>query len=119
MKAGLCKHFNGIQNDVCEKGIGYDKFRDGVRPVFDSLPCFGKCDGCDSREFPTAQDLADYEKEVDACMQPILCIDEQMSAGQTFGSFIHSGCGGLITWRVRGPLTGGAKCDKCEWSMIS
>lgn len=119
MKAGLCNHFNGIQNDVCEKGVGYDKFRDGVRPVFDSLPCFGKCGGCDSREFPTPEDLARYEQETEDVMQPILCIDEQMNAGQTFGSFIHKGCGGTITWRIHGPLAGGAKCDKCEWSMMS
>lgn len=50
MKANTCKHFNGIQNDTCDKGIGYDKFRDGVRPVLFTFPCFGKCDpgGCTS-----------------------------------------------------------------------
>lgn len=119
MRAFTCKHFTGVQHSACKVDVGYEQFRVEGKSMLATLPCFGDCDGCDKREYPTTEEIAAYESEVDRSMQPLLCIDEQVNAGQTFGSFTHHGCGGTITWRVEGPLAGGAKCDKCDWRMQS
>lgn len=119
MKAGTCKHFNGIQNDRCQLGVVYDRFRVKGTAAFETFPCFGKCDGCDKREYPTQKDLDDFEKETELLMQPVLEMDRAVNSGETEGSYKHEACGGTIRWTCTGPLQLRAKCDKCEWSAMS
>lgn len=39
MKPGDCKHFNGIQHEVCPKGVAYDSVRDASGPGMVQHPC--------------------------------------------------------------------------------
>src|SRR3712207_732434 len=69
MKAGTCKHFNGIQNDRCKLGIAYASVRtdhDHVPSRFGgtttrSLPCISDDNHggttCPLYEEPTAEEL--------------------------------------------------------------
>lgn len=122
IKVGCCIHFNGVQNRTCEFGMDYEKFRVEGRSMLATLPCFDpKATACPHRREPTAQDIADDEKEAEKAIAPMLKISEQFNCGQTFGSFSHDDCGGTITWRaINGDsMALRAKCDKCEWSMMS
>lgn len=119
MKTGTCKHFNGIVHDRCQLGVLYDRFRRPGAPVWNTFPCFGKCDGCDKREYPSQEELDAYEKETEVAIQAAIALDNAMSSGESSGSFTHEVCGGTINWVRQGPLSARAKCDTCEWSAIS
>ena len=119
MKAGTCKHFNGIQNDTCDKGIAYEQFRQEGIAVFNTFPCFGKCGGCGSREYPSQDDIEAEEKDFEKFMVPVQLIDGAIGRGEKSGSFTHDDCGGTIRWEFRASLAASGKCDKCDWGMIS
>lgn len=73
-RKGTCKHFNGARNNTCEAGVNYDGLphpepppnaKTGMR-----LPCL-RCDGkdfCDKWEEPTAEEIAEHEKDMAALM---------------------------------------------------
>ena len=54
-------------------------------------PCFGKCDGCDKREYPSQEELDAYEKETEVAIQAAIALDNAMSSGESSGSFTHEG----------------------------
>lgn len=74
-----CVHFNGLQHKTCRAGCVYDKMDEGRKIAYRSaLPCF-KPDAeelaklaekgieqasCEHRRFPTEEEIAAYEKEV-------------------------------------------------------
>jgi len=65
-KKGKCKHFTGIQNDVCKAGVCYDD----VRPI----PCLTKyrrenSPTCERYEEPTDEEVADDEAYIQARME--------------------------------------------------
>lgn len=71
--AGRCVHFNGIQNKTCKLGIDYrtlvggDDFGWAAR-----LPCLkdnGSEVACDHCRFPTQEEAAAYEAEIEAYME--------------------------------------------------
>ena len=70
MRATLfCKHYRAMSaHDTCLAGVAYGDFK-GV--PFEKRPCFCKPDqppndGCARREFPTAEELAAEEAEMEA-----------------------------------------------------
>ena len=66
MKAGKCKHFNGLINDYCAAGVAYGDFPGKTT----SLPCkaVNNIHTCDKREYPTAAEIGEYESKVRKCL---------------------------------------------------
>jgi hypothetical protein len=72
-RAKTCKHFNGLQNEICKLGIRYDTVNDFPPELADEPPffrethfCFAyqKCSTvCAKREFYTAEELEARDKE--------------------------------------------------------
>ena len=69
LRAGWCRHFNGIQHDACGAGVVYDALlRGGMR-----LPCFPKIDEqsaseaarCAKRAEPSAKEIEAARRERD------------------------------------------------------
>ena len=121
MRKDVCKHFNGIQHGTCESGADYHKFRKEGVAVFKTFPCFVGNDGefsCPHFQLPSRKELEDYEAEVERDLAPVSAISLALGRGEKGGSFKHH-CGGTIKWEFRGSLAASAKCDGCDWSMIS
>lgn len=70
MKKGQCKHFNGAQNKLCERGVLYEQFRPGV-PCIKTMFTRGaekpwpypSAKGCPFYEEPTTEEAEKYKRE--------------------------------------------------------
>jgi len=52
-----CKHFTGIQNKICLKGVVYKEVQDGTTfPCFTGNSYIQPNDKCELREFPTKEE---------------------------------------------------------------
>ena len=63
--ANGCKHFNGIQYDVCRAGVAYKQF---LYQNYDKFPCHPKPDGtltgaCPHFEFSTPEEIEAQEQQ--------------------------------------------------------
>lgn len=120
MRDDICKHFNGIQNGKCEAGIPYENFRTPGLSMLNTMPCFqrNEVEPCAKCQLPTAEEIKAYEAECELALKNVLTLDGLISEGKTQGSFpCH--CGGTVQYVYRGSLAAQAKCDTCDWSMIS
>lgn len=116
MKKDVCKFFNGIQCDTCEKGIPYDTWRTPGESLLATLPCFNRSGVCGARQYPSTEEIKAYEAESAALLHPISTISDAVARGETEGELAHS-CGGSIKWtRKTGHLRGA--CSGCNWSVI-
>lgn len=67
----FCKHYQGAaDHKTCEAGVEYQKFRAYGLPI-SKWPCFCEQNqqppgGCDLADFPTAEEIAAEEKEIEA-----------------------------------------------------
>lgn len=64
----FCKHYRAMSDHTtCEKGVAYDDFK-GLK--FGERPCFEHDGiappGCPLAEFPTAEERAEMDREIDA-----------------------------------------------------
>lgn len=124
MRAGICKHFNGIQNGKCEAGVTYNQFKRENASFLNTLPCMERNLGygcvCDKREAPTLAELEADELEVEQAMGNVLEIDRMIGEGKKSGEFpCHVCIGGTVRFVYRGSLAAQAICDSCNWSAIS
>lgn len=98
-----CKHFTGIQNDKCKKGIAYLSVRDvSVSPY--RWPCILKEDcktTCASAEFPTREEAEQYQRESDEHIAKYLAdiaakkcpICGDTGQPEQIGSCVYGACG--------------------------
>lgn len=70
MRAGTCKHFNGIQNNTCHAGVRYKQFALGV------FPCIKKFNKenvtCDKYAEPSAEEVAAHDAMIKAEMEKFM-----------------------------------------------
>lgn len=70
MKKGICKYFNGIQHDKCEKGVNYRKLVGGdVHGWVKRSPCFKEHKTvivCNEMRWPTAQEVKKADEDFEA-----------------------------------------------------
>lgn len=66
MKKGICKYFNGIQHEECEKAVNYRKLVGGdVHGWVKRSPCFKEHKTvivCNAMKLPTEQEIKDHEE---------------------------------------------------------
>lgn len=80
-----CRHFNGIQNDLCEAKIGYPEYKN-------NLPCFGNTDQpCDGYSPFTAEELVEQEAKIQRHMELMQkglssCCEEPFDTSQVIQS---------------------------------
>lgn len=58
-----CKHFTGIMNKACAKGIAYADVRDASGSGPYKFPCLSACDSCLQREYPTPEEVDAEHRE--------------------------------------------------------
>lgn len=58
-----CRHFTGIQHEVCKAGLRYDDVRDDSRKALDRFPCLGGGSSCDKRDFYTRDEAEAKQAE--------------------------------------------------------
>lgn len=65
MARNFCKHYRGMhRKDVCEAGV---VFKSLPMKTPDDCPCWNAAaGGCDKQEFPTAEEIAAEEAEINA-----------------------------------------------------
>jgi len=106
-RSTFCIHYRAMSDhDTCSAAVSYDS----LKPVdHDKCPCFRRSDdsgprtGCDKMEYPTPEQIAEYEKEIAARV-------ERMVIARTA---IVEACGG--PWKKGTPGKQGAiKCPCCE-----
>ena len=71
MQKEMCKFYNGLMNDSCEKNIKYESFAKGERfGIFKRIPCFEKngFDDCQLREFYSEEETKQHDEEVEKRM---------------------------------------------------
>lgn len=92
--ANKCKHFTGIQNDACAKGVVYKHVRDEtIRPY--RWPCFrdeGATTTCAGAEFPTEDKVKARIDEIEESGRKI-GIARKVIVAETKGK---RGVGGVI-----------------------
>ncbi len=105
MRKGTCKHFNGIQNDVCEKGVEYDLIREKDKRI----ACIREWDGqnkeaghCTQFEPPTDEEIAEYEKKIEAW------VISTSSARNAITEYIENG----------GDFAGTFPCPICDTGIL-
>lgn len=73
MRTGICKHFNGIQDTLCDAGLDMRAVTGGAPTGWTRrMPCFssnGSEIQCERYEEPTADDLAQHEADFEAAME--------------------------------------------------
>ena len=73
---GTCRYFNGIMNEICDKGINYRQLVGGEDfGLAMRLPCFKEEDStgyCDLREFPSEKEGEEYEQKVNQAIKDFL-----------------------------------------------
>lgn len=78
-----CKHFNGIQHDVCEAGINYRELVGNERGAIRCLPCLPKTNSlgplpgmdyvdCPKLEYMTREEAEQQETESEAELARVL-----------------------------------------------
>ena len=90
MNPGKCRHFNGLQNHKCEKGVEYDSFAPR-QPLRVELPCLryhhsslkpnaipeklwnGKKE-CQFFSEPTEEELNEQKVEIKLCIQKMIVV---------------------------------------------
>ena len=87
MRANACIHFTGIQNEKCAAGVEYKSVRDSSGPGMARWPCLTlNCKPaiteCARREFPTPEQIEQWERE-------ILAVTERMVKDAAEGRCIH------------------------------
>lgn len=70
MKKGICKYFNGIQHEECEKGVNCRELVGGdVHGWVKRSPCFKKHKTvivCNEMELPTNQEIKKFDEDFKA-----------------------------------------------------
>jgi hypothetical protein len=108
--ASRCKHFTRLHfNKCCALGVDYDTVRDQSASPY-RWACFG--DGthipCALREFPTAEEVAAEEAEIEQCMTRSLTAMKAVAVDAKAKGF-KRGNGGA----------GSVKCPVCESGTLA
>ena len=73
MKKDICKYFNGIQNECCEKAVNYQKLVGGeVHGWVKRSPCFKEHKTvvvCNSMKWPTDEEIKAHDDEFQARLE--------------------------------------------------
>lgn len=70
MKPNQCKHFTGVQHDICAAGLRYDDVRTKA-PFPNNFPCLIPAAPCSLREYPTAAEVAEDAAKWERAMASI------------------------------------------------
>lgn len=106
-----CRHFTGIQNEICKLGIRYADVKlvlpdgettpDGLRVAYPCLAGSGHPELCDKLSFPTQEEADEHEREVSAHLAEYLqdlaedrCpVCYQQITKQQVGRCVYGSCG--------------------------
>lgn len=125
-----CKHYRGMyKKDACEAGVTFASLPNhGTREFHNSCPCFGPHGGCNLAEYPTAEEMAaddaEMEKRIESLGKARMAIVESLGGPWKRGTPGASGsidcpvCGGQKTLRfsragVNGHIHAGCQTENC------
>ena len=119
-----CKHFTGIQHEVCKAGVAYKDVRDeSTRPF--GFPCFDSESGnatCEKREFTTRAEAEAEEVEFQAAFARVktcraAIVQKHGRARGLRGEMpCPVECGGTLHYSIsgyNGHIHGGCTTDGC------
>lgn len=80
---GFCKFYNGIHKSECDAGVAYSDFGDNFGIVY-KIPCLARngVDGCQWRQFPTDEEVAQAEAEHNAALLDVMDRVEKLMKGE-------------------------------------
>ena len=91
MREDMCKHYEGVMQDECAKGVRYERFTDGDSfGIVKKIPCLKKngINGCDLAEWLTAEEISEYKRKskerMAGMMAAIALIQEKTGADPDF-----------------------------------
>lgn len=121
-----CKHFNGLMEKTCRKGINYEDVREkDARPY--KFPCLlgiGMTGGkCAFSEFPTEQEAKKKAQEIQESGKKTLLIcmtikDHIKKTKETSGTIECPNCKGQLTFSSASNGHARGSCKQCEVSFM-